>query len=150
MNDQVTASTRPRAADARLALRVRSCSSGEHRLARRSPTLGSGVERDAVDAGDADDLLDEIGLAVDVRPPGRRRDLDAAPLPATMKPSVVAARASSRADRQVEPGQALHLGSGSRSRRSPAISSPATTISDGLAAAELEHHLRGELEARHA
>jgi hypothetical protein len=32
---------------------------------------------DAVDAGDADDLLDQIRLAFDVRTPGRSRDADA-------------------------------------------------------------------------
>ena len=68
MNDQVTASTRPRAASARLALRVRTCGDGEHRLARRL----AAVERrrgHAVDAGDAHDFLDDIGLAFDVGAP---------------------------------------------------------------------------------
>jgi hypothetical protein len=36
-----------------------------------------GLGRDAVEAGDADDLLDQIRLALDVGPPGRGRDRDA-------------------------------------------------------------------------
>ena len=65
MNDQVTASTRPRAASARLALRVRAWIGVSTGLRGASPR-SNGVERHAVDADDAHDLLDDVGLAVDV------------------------------------------------------------------------------------
>ena len=69
MKDQVTASTSPRAASARLARRVRVWIGVSTGL----PTPGSARQRrrrDLVDADDADDLLDEVGL--DGRRPAAR------------------------------------------------------------------------------
>ena len=77
MKDQVTASTRPRAASVRLARRVRFWIGVSTGFATVASMPRQGLRLDAVDAGDADDLLDEVGLALDVRPPGRRRDLHA-------------------------------------------------------------------------
>ena len=74
MNDQVTASTMPRAASARLALRVRIWIGVSTGL-RGAVAAVERRRRDAVDADDAHDLLDDVGLAVDVRPPRRHRDL---------------------------------------------------------------------------
>ncbi len=34
------------------------------------------LRRDAIDAGDAQNLLDDVGLAFDIRPPGRHVDHD--------------------------------------------------------------------------
>ena len=68
MNDQVTASTRLRAASARLALRVRTWIGVSTGLRGASPRA-NGVERHAVDADDAHHLLDDVGLALHVRPP---------------------------------------------------------------------------------
>ena len=107
MNDQVTASTRPRAASARLALRVRTCSGGEHRLARRL----AAVERrrgHAVDADDAHDLLDDVGLALDVGPPRRRGDLHA-PVLAGDEEAELAQHAPHLGQRQVEAGEPLQF-----------------------------------------
>ena len=76
MNDQVTASTRLRAASARLALRVRSWIGVSTGLRGASPR-SERRRRHAVDAEDAHHLLDDIGLALDVGPPRRHRDLHA-------------------------------------------------------------------------
>src|ERR1041385_8511373 len=57
MNDQVTASTMPRAASARFVAA----------LERR--------HRHLFDADNADDLFDDIGLAMNIRAPGGHRDL---------------------------------------------------------------------------
>ena len=75
MNDQVTASTRPRAASARLALRVRICSGVSTGLRGEFAAIER-RHRHAVDADDAHDLLDDVGLAVHVGAPGRHRDVD--------------------------------------------------------------------------
>ena len=68
MNDQVTASTSPRAASARLALRVRTCNAVSTGL-RGVRAAAERRRGDAVDADDAHDLLDHVGLAFDVGPP---------------------------------------------------------------------------------
>ena len=68
MNDQVTASTSPRAASARFALRVRTCSAVSTGLRGASPR-SNGVNGTLVDADDAHDLLDDVGLALDVAAP---------------------------------------------------------------------------------
>ena len=73
MKDQVTASSMPRAASARLAARVRICS-GVRILPLTAPWLGERLRLDPVDAVDAHHLLDEVGLAVDVRAPARHGD----------------------------------------------------------------------------
>ncbi len=64
----------PRAASARLARRVRSWIGGQDRLARRVAALER-RHRHLVDADDAHDLLDDVGLAVHVGAPGGHRDL---------------------------------------------------------------------------
>src|SRR5690606_16266656 len=50
---------------------------GENRLGDRGFEARQRLRLDAVDAGDADDLLNEIRLALDVRTPGRRRYIHA-------------------------------------------------------------------------
>ena len=74
MNDHVTASTMARLASARLARRFRTCKGVRIGLRASSPR-GNGVNRHLVDADDAHDLLDNVGLAFDVGTPRRHRDL---------------------------------------------------------------------------
>ena len=74
MNDHVTASTMPRAASARLARRVRDWIGV--RIGLRG--VVAAIERrhrHLVDADDAHDLLDDVGLAVHVGAPRGHRDL---------------------------------------------------------------------------
>jgi hypothetical protein len=75
MNDQVTASIMPREASARLAERVRTCM-----VVRIRPLTaarwGQAARTDLVNAMDAHDLFDQIGLAVDIGTPGGNGDLD--------------------------------------------------------------------------
>ena len=73
MNDQVIASDEParrkhtaRQAHARLAF-------GQHAAGHAGTRAACGVGRHIVEAGDADDLLDQIGGAMNVGPPARRR-----------------------------------------------------------------------------
>ena len=108
MNDQVTASTSPRAASARFALRVRTCAAVSTGLRGASPR-SNGVERHAVDTDDAHDLLDDVGLALDVRPPRRDRDLHGLAR-AGDEEAEMAEHALHFGQRHVEPGQPLHLG----------------------------------------
>ena len=95
MNDQVTASTMPRAASARLALRVRTWIGVSTGLRGASPRVER-RRRHAVDADDAHDLLDDVGLALDVRPPRRHRDLHALALRRRRRSRAARARAASR------------------------------------------------------
>ena len=74
MNDQVTASLEAEAASVRLASRVRFCSSVSTGFGTPASSRGSGVDRHAVEPGDAHDLLDDVGLAVDVGAPVRHDD----------------------------------------------------------------------------
>ena len=55
----------------RLARRVRFCMSVSTGFGTPSSSRGRGVERRPVDAGDAQDLLDDVGLDLDVGAPGR-------------------------------------------------------------------------------
>ena len=55
---------------------------GEHRAAPVVAALER-RHRDAIDADDAHDLLDDVGLAVHIRPPARHRHLDDGTAPAT-------------------------------------------------------------------
>ncbi len=68
MNDQVTASMRLRAASARLALRVRSWIGVSTGL-RWRVTARKRRQRHAIDADDAHHLFDDVGFALDIRPP---------------------------------------------------------------------------------
>ena len=71
--DQVTASTRPCAASVRRAARARFCSGVDDR--RRHPFRArEGSGWNALHPCDAQNFLDEIGLALNVRPPGRNGD----------------------------------------------------------------------------
>ena len=64
---------------------------------------------DAVDADDADDLLDEVGLALHVRRQDGGATFTRSPVPTTRKPSLLQDHRRFR-PRQVEAGQALHFG----------------------------------------
>ena len=147
MNDQVTASTSPLAASARLAARVRLCRIGEH----RTPGVGAALERrrrHALKAENADDFLDEVGLALDVAAPAGCRDLHC----------IARAR-----DDEAERGQdALDLAYLGLKPREPARLGErkidhAPAIGNGtrehdlrrLAAAKLNHELGGKLQPRH-
>ena len=107
-----------------------------------------GLGLDAVDAGDADDLLDEIGLALDVGPPGRGRDGDAlaravngeAELPQDLL-GFGGLHVETRQARHLGPGElddALILGHLTRHQGLA-----------GLAAAQVHHHAGGKLQPRH-
>jgi hypothetical protein len=72
MKDHVTASIMPRTASARRAARLRTCSVVRIRPLTE-PRLAIGCGQDLVDAMDAHHLLDEVGLAVDVRAARRAR-----------------------------------------------------------------------------
>ena len=74
MNDHVTASTMPRAASARLARRVRDWIGLRTGLRGASPR-SNGVIGTLSTPDDAHDLLDDVGLAVDVGAPRGHRNL---------------------------------------------------------------------------
>ena len=86
MNDQVTASTRLRAASARLALRVRTWIGRQHRLARRLAAVER-RRRHAIDADDAHDLLDNVGLVLTSGRHDGTATFTRSSWPATKKPS---------------------------------------------------------------
>ena len=130
MNDQVTASTRPRAPSARLALRVRSCSGVSTGLRG----AGAAIERrrrHAVDADDAQHLLDDVGLAVHVGPPRRHRDLHALGRAADEE-TQAAEHAPHLGQRHLDAGEPPTSSSGKSMMRSGDSALPATTISDGV------------------
>ena len=102
----------------------------------------------SVDAVHAHDLLDEVGLAVDVRAPGRHRDRagDRA-VPRQSKPSALEDRSIRRA-RHVDAGQPLDLGTGKSIACARFGTLPATTDLARLAAAEVEDQPRSRARAR--
>ena len=71
MNDHVTASRRPSADSARLADPGALLQRRQHRRRHAFVQARQRRRRHAVEAGDADDLLDDVGLALDVGPPAR-------------------------------------------------------------------------------
>ena len=77
MNDQVTASTRPEAASTRRASHVRFCNKVRIGCATRAIFTRHRGRSDAIDAGNAQDFFDEIGLAFDIGTPGRHAHEDA-------------------------------------------------------------------------
>ena len=106
-NDQLTASTRPRAASARLARRVRSWNLGQDRLARRV----AAIERrkwHPVDADDPHDFLDDVGLAFHVGAPRRHGDLDDRSAAGDGE-AEMAEDAAHLDQRHLDAGQPLHL-----------------------------------------
>ena len=89
-------------------MRVRTCAVVSTGLRGASPR-SNGVDGMLVDADDAHDLLDHVGLAVDVRPPRRRRDLHASrPGRRREKPSLLSTRRISGSG-NVEPGETLQF-----------------------------------------
>ena len=146
MNDQVTASIRPRAASARLALRVRTCAVVSTGLRGASP------RPNGVDGMRSTPTMRTISSTMSALPSMSGRHDGAATFtrlswPATKKPSLVE--------------HAAHLGQ-ARSRPASRFTSLSGKSIDLLrrfglagdgdlgrrAAAEVEHHLRRELEAR--
>ena len=120
---------------------------GQHGLARRV----AAIERrrgDAIDADDAHDLLDDVGLAFDVRPPRRRRDLHALVL-AGDEEAELGQHAPHLDETEIEAGEALQFAG----REVDDLFRRFRLAGDGdlrrRAAAELHHHLRRELQPRH-
>ena len=107
---------------------------------------------DAVETRDADDLLDEIGLAVDVRAPARhpRHDPAAVVGMADEVEAELLQNALHVGARQVEPGQARHLAHG----EVDAMIGPRHLAGEAkirrLATTEFENQRGGEIEARQA
>ena len=108
MKDQVTASIMPRTASARLAARVGICN-GVRNPAVHRIVVGKWSRRDHVDAVDAHDFLDQIGFALDVRPPRRDGDVkeiagaaDGETQPAQLRDALFGGH--------VQTGQPFHLG----------------------------------------
>ena len=148
MNDQVTASIRPRAASARLALRVRTCSGVSTGLRGASP------RSNGVDGMRSTPTMRTTSSTMSALPSmSGRHDGTAtftrSPCPATKKPSCSSTRSHLRQRQR-------------RGRRAASTSLSGKSITrlrhlrlagdDDLrrrAAAELQHHLRRELEARH-
>ncbi|MCY1503245.1 hypothetical protein D9M68_373650 [compost metagenome] len=103
---------------------------------------------DVVDAVDAHDLFDKIGLAVDIRAPGRNRNLEAFTRAFNTEAELPQDR-DALLGGNLETGQALHLGN-----REIDDLWLIAGIADhfrlgGLATAELEHELGGALKAGH-
>ena len=147
MNDQVTASTRPRVASARLALRRRSLRGGENGLARRVAAREFGRGH-AIDAGDAHDFLDDIGLAFDIRPPRRHRDLHHSCRCRRRRSRAFRGCASSPATAGRDRTRRFTSSTGNSISLSGDFASPATMISDAVSAAELDDKLGREFETR--
>ena len=144
MNDQVTASVMPRAASARLASRVRSWIGGEHRLA------GVGAarkrrRRHALDADDAHQLLDDVGAALHVRPPRRHRDFDLLAL-AGGEEAELLQHAAHFGERQFEAGQPRQFAQREIDDLFLRRRIAGNDDLGRLAAAQIEHHLRRQLE----
>ena len=76
MNDQVMASTSPRTASARFAQAGALLDQRQDRLGHGCFEPRQRLRLDAVETDDADDLLDEIRLALDIGTPRRRRHID--------------------------------------------------------------------------
>ena len=119
---------------------------GQHRLARRVAAVER-RRRDAIDADDAHDLLDDVGLALDVGPPRRRRDLHAAVL-AGDEEAELGEHAAHLDQTEIEAGEPLQFAG----REVDDLVRRFGLAGDGdlgrRAAAQLDHHLRRELEPR--
>ena len=120
---------------------------GEHGLARRVAAVER-RRRDAIDADDAHDLLDDVGLALDVGPPRRRRDLHALVL-AGDEEAELGQHAAHLDQIEIEAGEALQFAG----REVDDFFRRFRLAGDGdlrrRAAAKLHHHLGGELQPRH-
>ena len=119
----------------------------QHRLARRIAAIERS-QRHLIDADDAHDLLDDIGLAFDVRAPGRHRDLHHRPLPATKKPRwprmrFISISGTSRPARRLTSSTGKSIGA--------IVGRLAANHHDlrRRAAAQVEHHLGRQFETRH-
>ncbi len=150
MNDQVTASSMPRTASARLAVRVRICSVVRI-LPLTAPWLSERLRRDVVDAVDAHDLLDQVGLAVDVRPPGRHgRPSTISPVPCDVEAE---ARRGSSTLSALGTSRPVSRFTSEQREVDPIFGSWPLIADDlgfgGVAAAEFEHQFGRQLEARH-
>ena len=147
MNDQVTASTMPRAASARLARRVRSWIGVSTGLRGVLAALER-RHRHLVDADDAHDLLDDVGLALHVGAPGRDRDLHDRAVAGHHEAEPVEDAAHLR-QRHLDAGEPLHLGQREIDHAVVAIGVADHDILRRRAAAELHHHARRHLEPGH-
>ena len=147
MNDQVTASTMPRAASARLALRVRIWIGVSTGLRGASPR-SNGVDGTRSTPTMRTTSSTMSALPSTSRPPGRHRDLHASRPARRRRSRAGRARVAPRPGRRRGRRAAATRRAENRSTRSGASALPATVISRRLAAAEVEHHAGRELEAR--
>ena len=144
MNDQVTASTRLRAASARLALRVRIWIGVSTGLRGASPR-GNGV-----DGTRSTPTMRTISSTISALPwTSGRHDGTAtftrSPWPATKKPSRSSTRRISGSG-TVEPGEALELGQRKIDDRFGDVGAAGDDDLRRRAAAQIEHHLGREFE----
>ena len=147
MNDHVTASTMPRAASARLARRVRSWIGVSTGLRGVVAALER-RHRHLVDADDAHDLLDDVGLAVHVGAPGGHRDLHHRAA-AGHHEAEMAEDALHFGQRHVDAGEALDL---AEREIDHAVFAEGVADDDVLrrrAAAQFHHQLGRHLQPRH-
>ena len=120
---------------------------GQDRLARCVAAIER-RKRHAIDADDPHDLLDDVGLALHVGAPGRHGDLDDRAIAGDGE----AEMAEDPADldqRHLDAGQPLHL---VERKVDDAVVAMRLADDDGfgrLAAAQVHHQLRCELETRH-
>ncbi len=108
------------------------------------------LRRDTIDASDTQNLFDDIGLALDIRPPGRHIDHD--------KIAVARQARGTKAEmlqngghfrrRKLDTGEAPHLAPWKRDAFHRAGNFAGEHDIRGFTAAELEYELRREFEAR--
>ena len=147
MNDQVTASTSPRAASTRRVSLWRFCASVSTGLATPA-SRGIRRCRHFIDAGEPHHFLDQVGGAGNVRPPRRRRDLETFALAVERMPSA-ASMALDLPCSSVEPAQALNQAEIEIERLVGLGRLAGDRDLARLAAAKFEHQLCGQLEPRH-
>ena len=137
MNDHVIASTKPRPASSAARAARAPLHLGQHR-ARDAVPARHRRRRHVVEAGDAHDLLDDIGRAMHVGPPCRHRHLDRLALALDGEAERLQRLRALRLG-QLEPGELLHAREGERDDRlldrrlardpAPSTASPPATSS---------------------
>ena len=137
----------PRAASARLALRVRTW------IGVRIGLRGASPRSNGVDGMRSTPTMRTTSstmsaLPCDVRPPGRHRDLHAARLVRRRRSRDGRARGLTSGRPTSRPASRFSSRSGKSMMRSGVSALPATVTVRRRAAAEVEHHLGGELQAR--
>ena len=148
----MTASTSPLCGERALGLAGAPLQRRQDRRGDRVRRARQRARQHALKAGDAHDLLDEIGLALDVGAPGRHLDRERVGVASGARERE-AERLEIARDlfrRQLEPGEPLHLALGERDPRVGLGHHAGERELRGRAAAELEDELRRQVETGHA